>query len=125
MNHVKTLLHLVAGLLLCMSLVSGCSSNQYDLCLQEREQLQQKVDAQQVQIDDLEGKVDETNTLVQKMSTQLQQCHERRVKLMRERMTKTASKAGNPKRVAKKNTKTSSKTTKKKGGCPCRRKSSK
>jgi TolA-binding protein len=103
-----------------MSLVGGCSSNQYDLCLQEREQLQQKVDAQQVQIDELEGKVDETSTLDQKMSTQLQQCNKERIKLRRARATKTVSKAGNPnpKRVPKK----TSKTTKKKSGCPCRRK---
>lgn len=125
MNHMKTLLHHVAGLLLCMSLVGGCSSNQYDLCLQEREELQQKVDAQQVQIDELEGKVDQTNTLVEKMSTQLQQCHKQRVKLMQDRARKPRDRAGNPnaKQVSsKKNTKKPATTKPKKSGCACSRK---
>lgn len=125
MNRVNILLCCAVA----FSLVGGCTSNQYSLCVQEKEDLQKTVEGQQSQIDELKVKADATDAVIKKMSDQLQQCHRQRIKLL-QKSAKTSS--GNPrnptsKQVSnKKSTGTRSKpSTTKKAGCPCRRKPSK
>jgi hypothetical protein len=64
--------------------------------------------------------VEATDGLVKKMSNQLQQCRKQRIKLMQEK------KNPETKQVSKKNrntrTQSKAKSTKKKAGCPCRKK---
>ncbi|MHC4705543.1 MAG: hypothetical protein ACYS8I_00450 [Planctomycetota bacterium] len=126
MDRANILLYGVA-VLLSISLLSGCSSNDYNLCLQEKESLQKTIEDQQGQLDVLKVQVDGNNTLIEKMSTQLQQCHQQRVKLMQERAKAGGKKVATskPKNPLKKNNPSKpakTKTTKKKGGCACRRK---
>jgi TolA-binding protein len=121
MNSIRIVLCHVAGLVVVVSLLGGCSSNRFDQCLQEKQELQKSIESQQVKIDKLETNLEETNGAVEKISKQLQRCQQQRVKLMQ-------GKGRNPetKRVAKKNprrkTQGKAKSTKKKSGCPCSRK---
>jgi hypothetical protein len=132
MNRANILLYGVA-VFLGVSLLSGCSSNDYSLCLREKESLEKTIEEQQGQIDELKVKVEGNNTVIEKMSTQLQQCYEHRVKLMRERATaggkkvattkvKNPPKKNNPSKNNPSKASKTKTTTTKGGGCPCRRK---
>jgi len=129
MTGVRILVCHAIGLVLGMLLLSGCESTQQPGFGQEKHQLLKTIEAQQAEIDELKRNVEATTGLLFEVASELEEC---RAKLPEAEKEKSSAKiAKKPKRsqlsTAKRRTRTSSRTTttKRKGGCPCRRKSSK
>jgi chromosome segregation ATPase len=129
MTGVRILVCHAIGLVLGMLLLSGCESTHQPGYGQEKGELLKTIEAQQAEIDELKRNVEATTSLLFEVTSSLEEC---RGKLPEAEKEKGSAKvAKKPKRsqlsTAKRRTRTSSrtKTTKRKSGCPCRRKLSK
>jgi hypothetical protein len=128
MRGIKILVCQALGIALSTLLLGGCGSNQQARCAQEVLKLQETIDAQQIEIEELNRSIEATTGLLFEATSELEKY---RVQLPKKEGKKESDKvkaAKNPKprRVSrtKRNTKTPSRTNrpKKKGGCPCRQK---
>lgn len=129
MTGVRILVFHAIGLLLSMLLLSGCESTQQPGLGQKKRELLKTIEAQQAEIDELKCGVEASTSLLFAITSELEEC---RGKLPGAEKEKGNAKiAKRPKRsrlsTAKRRTERLSrtKTTKRKGGCPCRRKPSK
>jgi len=125
MKYAKTVVCQAIGLAMSIVLLGGCESSQQTGYLQEKRELQEKIKAQQGQIDDLNHSVKTTADHLFQVMTQLGECKALYVKAegKKKEDTKLTRKPAR-KRVPRTRTnpkprpKTS--TTKKKAGCPCK-----
>lgn len=130
MRCVKTAVYYAIGPVLCMFLLVGCGSNQQTTCQQEKQQLQETIKAQQEQIDDLTHRAKMTADVLFQVTTKLEERKGLRPKAEGEKKENTKL-TRKPARKRVPRTRTSAKPrpktskTKKKGGCPCKRKRSK
>lgn len=129
MTGVRILVCHAIGLVLSILLLSGCESTQQPGFGQQKRELLKTIEAQQAEIDELKRSVEATTSFLFAITSELEEC---RGKLPGAEKEKGNAKiAKKPKRsqlsTAKRRTEGPSrtKTTKRKGGCPCRRKPSK
>ena len=130
MRCAKMMVCQAIGLALCMLLLVGCQSSQQATCQREKQEMQEKIKAQQGQIDGLSRSVKTTADHLFQVMTQLEECKGLHPQAEGEKKedTKLIRKPAR-KRVprTRTNPKPRSKTskTRKKSGCPCKQRRSK
>jgi hypothetical protein len=126
MTGFRILVFYAIVLLLSISL---CESTQQRSSGDGKQELLKKIEAQQAEIDELERRVEAATKLFLEVATELEKCRGGKPVAEKDKASTKISKKtkrSNPSTV-KKRTKTSSrrKATKRKAGCPCKRKKAK
>ena len=131
MTGVRILVFHAIGLVLSVLLLSGCESTQQPGLGQKKRELLKTIEAQQAEIDELKCGVEASTSLLFAITSELEECRGKLPGAEKEKgNAKIAKKAkrsqlSTAKRKRRTERPSRTKTTKKKGGCPCRRKPSK